>query len=196
MSGISGADVQGFGSLIIGAVVAAAAMSTRLAARRAEIATKHLAEQQASIASAAKAAALLVAAKAETVAVQAAATAQAAKDAADAVAVQATKAAALLVTSTDTTHSQLVVIHTLVNSTLTAMTQDAQDASRRELVLLEERNLPTDATHIAILKTHIAELQQTVKERNEAASVGQDDASPLPPLAEEQEVNKTAGQKG
>ena len=194
MSGISGADVQGFGSLIIGAVVAAAAMSTRLAARRAEIATKHLATQQAVIAAAAEAAADLVAARAETVAVQAAATAQAAKDAADAVAVQAAKAAALLVAATDTTHAQLGIIHTLVNSNLTAMTQEAFNATRRELVLLQERNNPEDAARITALETHIAELEQTIKDRG-AASAGQDDANRLPPLAEEQEVNKTAGQK-
>jgi len=181
MSGISGADVQGFGSLIVGAVVAAAALSTRLAARRAEIATKHFATQQALIAAAAKAAADIVAAKAETVAVQAAATALAAKDAADLVAVQAAKAAALLVQASDTTHVQLGVIHTLVNSNLTAMTQEALNATRRELVLVQERNSPEDAARIAALEMHIAGLEQTVSDRLAAAV---------------QEVSITAGHKG
>lgn len=65
---------------------------------------------------------------------------------------------------------KLDVIHTLVNSTLTAAMQVALDGVRREVVLLE-RDPATDFGLIESTKKKIAELEKIIEERNRQTEI-------------------------
>lgn len=67
--------------------------------------------------------------------------------------------------ATRVTVGKLDVIHTLVNSTLTAAMQVALDGVKRELVLLEHDSNP-DPALVAATTKKIAELESIVEERN------------------------------
>jgi hypothetical protein len=176
MSGISGADIQGFGELFVGVVVAGAALSTRLAALRAEKATNRLTaqnakaaaealanslafkKQQAEIALVAEKAADLVAARAETVALQAAEAAR--------LLVISNRAAAEAAANLG---KKIDVVHTIVNSTLTQAMQDVFDSSQHELEIMLQIG-STNEARIAVLRTRLLELRNTISERNKAAA--------------------------
>lgn len=68
------------------------------------------------------------------------------------------------------TIGKLDVIHTLVNSTLTAAMQVALDGVRREVVLLE-RDPATDYAMIESTKKKIAELEKIIEERNKQTEI-------------------------
>jgi len=62
------------------------------------------------------------------------------------------------------------VVHTLVNSTLTASMQVALDGMRREQILMEAAK-PRDETAIELIKIKINELQLIINERNKQTGV-------------------------
>lgn len=69
-----------------------------------------------------------------------------------------------------TTVGKLDVIHTLVNSTLTAAMQVALDGVQRELVLMERDSL-TDPALVVSTKKKIAELEKIIDERNKKTEI-------------------------
>lgn len=92
---------------------------------------------------------------------------------------QAAEAARLLVQSNNVTNSKLDVIHTLVNSNMTAAMQDALDSTIRERAALMELAELRRATGsdpkaettaaIALASSIIADLQATLADRRKSA---------------------------
>jgi hypothetical protein len=176
MSGISGADIQGFGELFVGVVVAGAALSTRLAALRAEKATNRLTAQNAKTAAEALANSLAFKKQQAEIALVAEKAADLVAARAATVALQAAEAARLLVISnraaaeaTANLGKKIDVVHTIVNSTLTQAMQNVVDSSQHELEIMLQIG-STDEARIAVLRTRLLELRNTISERNEAAA--------------------------
>jgi len=166
--------LSSLGELLVGAVVAGAAVSTRLAARRAELATNALATQQKTSADAAAVQADFLATQQKAAA---AAAAQPVKVAADLLAVNTNERIIWIAK----TNEKLDVLHTLANSSMTIAIQAELDAKRALMVFMQKEVDPSPEAQaeMAITKAKIAELSAIMLERNKA-SEGLPLAHPLP----------------